>query len=79
MENERWERSYFSLKAIFISVRTGSTRLSNKSILKIKNKFTIEYVIDGVKKSMDYILKNVGPRQKVEVVNDGARMLLREN
>ena len=35
--------------------------------------------IDGVKKSMDYILKNVGPRQKVEVVNDGARMLLREN
>ena len=35
--------------------------------------------IGGVKKSMDYILKNVGPRQKVEVVNDGARMLLREN
>jgi len=35
--------------------------------------------IGGVKKSMDYILKNVGPRQKVEVVNDGARTLLREN
>ena len=39
------------LKAIFISVRTGSTRLPNKSILKIKNKHTIEYVIDSVKKS----------------------------
>ena len=38
------------LKAIFISVRTGSTRLPNKSILKIKNKHTIEYVIDSVKK-----------------------------
>ena len=35
--------------------------------------------IGGVKKSMDYILKNVGPRQKVEIVNDGARTLLREN
>mgnify|MGYP003116156732 FL=1 len=39
------------VKAIFISVRTGSTRLPNKSILKIKNKHTIEYVIDSVKKS----------------------------
>ena len=38
------------MKAIFISVRTGSTRLPNKSILKIKDKFTIEYVIDNVKK-----------------------------
>ena len=38
-------------KAIFITVRTGSTRLPNKSILKIKNKHTIEYVIDSVKKS----------------------------
>ena len=35
--------------------------------------------IGGVKKSMDYILKNIGQRQKVEVVNDGARILLREN
>ena len=39
------------LKAIFISVRTGSTRLPKKSILKIKGKYTIEYVIDSVKKS----------------------------
>ncbi len=38
-------------KAIFITVRTGSTRLPNKSILKIKDKYTIEYVIDSVKKS----------------------------
>ena len=35
--------------------------------------------IEGVKKSMDYILKNLGQRQKVEIVNDGARVLLREN
>ena len=39
------------MKAIFISVRTGSSRLPNKSILKIKDKYTIEYVIDSVKKS----------------------------
>ena len=39
------------IKAIFISVRTGSSRLPNKSILKIKDKYTIEYVIDSVKKS----------------------------
>ncbi len=39
------------MKAIFISVRTGSSRLPNKSILKIRNKYTIEYVIDSVKKS----------------------------
>tara|TARA_R100001510_G_C7641944_1_gene199536 strand:- start:640 stop:1353 length:714 start_codon:yes stop_codon:yes gene_type:complete len=39
------------LKGIFISVRTGSTRLPNKSILKINDKHTIEYVINSVKKS----------------------------
>ena len=39
------------MKAIFISVRTGSKRLPNKSILKINDKYTIEYVIDSVKKS----------------------------
>ena len=38
-------------KSIFITVRTGSTRLFNKSILKIKDKYTIEYVINSVKKS----------------------------
>jgi spore coat polysaccharide biosynthesis protein SpsF len=38
-------------KAIFVSVRTGSSRLPNKSILKIRNKYTVEYVIDSVKKS----------------------------
>ena len=30
-------------RGIFISVRTGSERLPNKSILKIKDKFTIEF------------------------------------
>ena len=39
------------MKAIFITVRVGSSRLPNKSLLKIKGKHTIEYVIDAVKKS----------------------------
>ena len=39
------------MKAIYISVRTGSSRLPNKSILKIKDTYTIEYVISNVKKS----------------------------
>ena len=39
------------MNGIFITVRTGSTRLPNKSILKIKDKYTIEYVINSVKKS----------------------------
>ncbi len=38
-------------KGILITVRTGSLRLSDKSILKIKDKYTVEYVIDSVKKS----------------------------
>ncbi len=38
-------------KAIFITVRTGSTRLPNKSLLKINGKHTIEYVINASKKS----------------------------
>lgn len=33
--------------------------------------------LDGIKNSMDYILKTQGPRQKVVVVSDGARVLLR--
>jgi len=39
------------MNSIFITVRTNSSRLPNKSILKIKDKYTIEYVIDSVKKS----------------------------
>lgn len=38
-------------KAIFITVRTGSTRLKNKSILKINGQYTIEYLIERVKQS----------------------------
>jgi len=33
--------------------------------------------LSGVKPAMDYILKTQGPRQKVSVVSDGARVLLR--
>lgn len=33
--------------------------------------------LNGVKHAMDYILKTQGPRQKVAVVSDGARVLLR--
>tara|TARA_B100000029_G_scaffold489310_1_gene546941 strand:- start:1248 stop:2330 length:1083 start_codon:yes stop_codon:yes gene_type:complete len=32
---------------------------------------------DGIKKGMDYILKNHGMRQKVNIIEDGARILLR--
>lgn len=33
--------------------------------------------LNGVKLAMDYILKTQGPRQKVAIVSDGARILLR--
>lgn len=33
--------------------------------------------LDGIKHSLDYILKTQGPRQKISVVTDGARVLLR--
>ena len=35
--------------------------------------------IGGVKKSMDYILKNQSERQKVQIIEDSARILLRQN
>mgnify|MGYP003637577165 CR=1 FL=1 len=38
-------------KAIFITVRTGSTRLPNKALLKIKGKPTIEHLINRVKQT----------------------------
>lgn len=34
---------------------------------------------DGVKETLDYILKHQGARQKVSIVSDGARILLRPN
>jgi spore coat polysaccharide biosynthesis protein SpsF len=39
------------MKAIFISVRSASTRLPQKALKKIREKATIEYLIDRVKKS----------------------------
>jgi len=39
------------MNGIFITVRTGSTRLPMKALLKINGKHTIEYVIDQAKKS----------------------------
>jgi len=39
------------VNAIFITVRTGSTRLPNKALLTINGKTTIEHLIDRVKKS----------------------------
>ena len=39
------------MKGIFISVRTGSTRLPQKALKKIRGRSTIEYLIDRVKKS----------------------------
>tara|TARA_R110000744_G_scaffold114405_1_gene213949 strand:+ start:151 stop:912 length:762 start_codon:yes stop_codon:yes gene_type:complete len=38
-------------KAILITVRTNSTRLPQKALLKIKDKTTIEYLIERVKQS----------------------------
>jgi spore coat polysaccharide biosynthesis protein SpsF (cytidylyltransferase family) len=60
------------LKAIFITVRTGSTRLPNKSTLQIKNKHTIEYVIDNVKKSKhaDKIILCTTNLEKDEILCD---------
>ena len=40
------------MKAIFISVRTGSTRLPKKALKKINGKHAIEYTIDMVKQSL---------------------------
>jgi hypothetical protein len=34
---------------------------------------------DGIKQVIDYVLKNQGQNQKVEVISDGARTLLRQN
>ena len=39
------------MNSIFITVRSGSTRLPNKALLKINEKTTIEYLIDRVKNS----------------------------
>jgi len=39
------------MNAIFITVRTGSTRLPNKALLKIKDETTIEHLIKRLKKS----------------------------
>ena len=39
------------MKAIFITVRTGSTRLPRKALLKIREHSTIEHLIKRVKKS----------------------------
>lgn len=39
------------MKSIFITVRSGSTRLPNKATLKINGKTTIEHLIDRVKNS----------------------------
>jgi len=34
---------------------------------------------NGIKQVMDHVLKNQGQKQKVEVISDGARILLRQN
>ena len=39
------------MNAIFITVRSGSTRLPNKALLGINDKATIEYVIQNAKRS----------------------------
>jgi len=34
---------------------------------------------DGFKQTMDHVLKNQGQKQKVEVISDGARTILRQD
>ena len=34
---------------------------------------------NGIKQVMDYVLKNQGQKQKIEVISDGARTILRQN
>jgi spore coat polysaccharide biosynthesis protein SpsF len=48
--------SLFMNKAIFITVRTGSTRLPNKCLLEIAGRTTIEHLIQRIKRSK---LKNM--------------------
>ncbi len=62
-------------KAIFVTVRTGSSRLPNKSILKIQNRHTIEYVINSVKKSKfaDEIILCTTDLKQDEILCDIAR------
>jgi hypothetical protein len=38
-------------------------------------KFDIK-LLDGIKKSLEYILKIHGPNQKIKVVDDAARVIL---
>lgn len=40
-----------TMKAIFVSVRSGSTRLPQKALMEIGSRTTIEYLIDRVKQS----------------------------
>ena len=56
--------------AILITVRTNSTRLPNKALLKIMGKETIIYLIDRVKKSKlaDKIITKVSALVKVKPV-----------
>jgi len=35
--------------------------------------------LNGIKQAMDYVLKNQGQKQKVEVISDGARTILRQD
>ena len=45
------------MRAIFLTVRTGSTRLENKSILKIKLKFSKVIVFYNLLKIILFIYK----------------------
>jgi len=51
IENSLYYSKEEFVKAIFISVRTGSTRLPQKALKEIDGRTTIEYLIDRVKKS----------------------------
>lgn len=61
--------------ACFITVRTGSSRLPNKALLKIRGKSIIEHLIDRVKlvKNADKIVLCTSSRQEDNVLEKIAR------
>ena len=61
----------------------GKKELINKAASTVTDGISYSFgkltAFDGIKKGMDYILKNQGLRQKVKIIEDGARTILTQN
>ena len=65
---------------LYINEMQKKFRFGLLSILPIHYSKKLNMIsFNGIKQVMDYILKNQGQNQKVEVISDGARILLRQN